>query len=415
MQTRHCRWSCILLALAIVIPSVALLGCEPLATFTATPRSGLAPLAVQFADESTTPGCLPFTSRVWDFGNSDTSTDANPSRTYEQPGTYPVSLTVTTEKGSDTVTEYIFVHNGEGPGVKWTQAVGEAPCALRVVVFDNKLWMIGTFSLTEERDMNEVWYSADGTNWSLATAAAPWTAREGHTAVAFDNKLWILGGDADGAMGDVWYSEDGEHWTEATDAAPWGPRDDHTSVVFDGKIWVIAGAQGNGAWPLERIMNDAWYSEDGVNWSLAAANAAFPARLWHASVVFDGKIWVMGGRTEDERPGVLLNDVWSSPDGVNWTQATANASWEPRLGQPSAVFDNKLWVIGGSTSTDFAVFDDVWFSENGTDWIQATDAAPWGKLTWHAAPAFGDKLWVIGGATWTDQDGWMANYVWYSP
>jgi len=413
MQTRHCSWSCILLALAIVIPSVALLGCQPVAAFTATPRSGLAPLTVQFADESTTPGSLPFTSRIWNFGDSDTSTDASPSRTYDEPGTYPVSLTVTTGRGSDTATEYIFVHNGEGPGVKWTQATTEAPCADRVVVFDGKLWMIGTYSLTEERELKEVWYSANGTNWNLATDAAPWAAREGHTAVAFDNKLWILGGDADGAMADVWHSEDGEHWTEATDAAPWGPRDDHTCVVFQNKMWLIGGEQDR-AFGSE-TMNDVWCSNDGANWSLATGNAAFPARLWHASVVFDEKIWVMGGITLDEEGGILLNDVWSSPDGVNWTQATANASWEPRLAQPSAVFDNKLWVIGGSTSSDFAVFDDVWFSENGTDWIQATDAAPWGKLAWHAAPAFGDKLWVIGGGSWDDEHGWLPNYGWYSP
>jgi hypothetical protein len=39
--------------------------------------------------------------------------------------------------------------------------------------------------------------------------------------------------------------------------------------------------------------------------------------------------------------------VWRSDDGSNWTQATANASWSSRYGHTSIVFDNKIWAIGG--------------------------------------------------------------------
>jgi PKD repeat protein len=65
---------------------------EPLsAQFTATPASGQAPLTVQFADTSTGSPV----AWAWTFGNGGTSTEQNPSHSYNAEGSYTVSLTVT--------------------------------------------------------------------------------------------------------------------------------------------------------------------------------------------------------------------------------------------------------------------------------------------------------------------------------
>jgi PKD repeat protein len=74
----------------------------PVASFSATPTSGTAPLAVTFTDTSTgTP-----TSWAWDFDNDGTtdSTAQNPTHTYSSAGTYSVRLTVGNAGGSDTLT-----------------------------------------------------------------------------------------------------------------------------------------------------------------------------------------------------------------------------------------------------------------------------------------------------------------------
>lgn len=83
------------------------------ANFTASPTSGNAPLTVQFTDEST--GDIDTWS--WDFGDGGTSTAQNPKHTYENPGTYTVSLTVTGTAGSDTETKtnYITVSSPPPP------------------------------------------------------------------------------------------------------------------------------------------------------------------------------------------------------------------------------------------------------------------------------------------------------------
>ena len=182
-------------------------------------------------------------------------------------------------------------------------------------------------------------------------------------------------------------------WTIATDSAPWRARGYHTSVVFDNKIWVIGGFNST-------RQNDVWYSEDGVNWTQATASAPWAGRLGHTSVVFDNKIWVIGGFT-----GTFRNDVWYSENGVNWTQATASAHWQARCYFTSLVFNNKIWILGGYSGNNL---NDVWYSSDGVDWVCANDSAEWLARYDHTSLVFCNKMWILGG---TDYD--MGD-VWYS-
>jgi len=87
-----------------VQPSAA---ATPVADFTGTPLTGVAPLSVAFTDTSTnTP-----TSWAWDFGDGGTSTSQNPTHSYTSSGVYTVTLTATNAAGSNTKirTAYITV------------------------------------------------------------------------------------------------------------------------------------------------------------------------------------------------------------------------------------------------------------------------------------------------------------------
>ena len=76
---------------------------EPLvADFTFTPTSGEEPLSVDFTDQST--GYI--TSWDWAFGDGATSTEKNPSHTYQDSGTFTVSLTVSGPGTTDTETKW---------------------------------------------------------------------------------------------------------------------------------------------------------------------------------------------------------------------------------------------------------------------------------------------------------------------
>ena len=66
-------------------------------------RTGLVPLTVRFSDLSGGP----VANWLWDFGDGETSTSANPSHTYRRGGVYTVSLTV--DNGSGTADAYTAV------------------------------------------------------------------------------------------------------------------------------------------------------------------------------------------------------------------------------------------------------------------------------------------------------------------
>jgi cytochrome c len=77
---------------------------RPKVTVAADPQQGTAPLAVQFDGEATDPDGEPGDELTyeWDFGlpgDADTSTEPDPSFTYEEPGTYTAELAVTDPLG----------------------------------------------------------------------------------------------------------------------------------------------------------------------------------------------------------------------------------------------------------------------------------------------------------------------------
>jgi len=86
-----------------------------------------------------------------------------------------------------------------------------------------------------------------GRDWTVATPAAPWARRAGHTAVVYGGKMWIIGGGGAGSGYDVWYSTNGTNWTRTISWRRPADREFHTSVVFGGKMWIVGGAVGGGA------------------------------------------------------------------------------------------------------------------------------------------------------------------------
>lgn len=85
----------------------------PLAVAAAEPQAGLPPLAVRFTgDKSVDPDGEPI-SFHWDFGDGQSSDEANPEHTYEAEGVYQAVLTVTDGRGATSSAE-LAVSAGEG-------------------------------------------------------------------------------------------------------------------------------------------------------------------------------------------------------------------------------------------------------------------------------------------------------------
>jgi len=136
------------------------------AYFTATPKTGTAPLTVQFTDLSI--GNI--TSWEWDFDNNETvdSTDQNPIYIYTNPGGYTVKLTVTgpSNSNSGTKTNYIrvydgtvYVHGTNGAdtncGTSWTDAVKTIQVGLNLASSGMTVLIAdGTYKETGNNNLN---------------------------------------------------------------------------------------------------------------------------------------------------------------------------------------------------------------------------------------------------------------------
>jgi PKD repeat protein len=134
----------------------------PTADFTASPRSGPAPLAVQFTDLSA--GRI--NTRLWAFGDGTSSPLQNPSHLYLAADTYTVTLAVSGPGGTDalTRTHYITTYTAVQAGFTAWPTAGLAPLT---VVFTNTCTGDYTSSL---------WDFGDGVTSTLESPPHVYTA-----------------------------------------------------------------------------------------------------------------------------------------------------------------------------------------------------------------------------------------------
>jgi chitodextrinase len=91
-------------------PSAVAVNLPPTAVLSATPTTGVAPLAVSFNGSASTDPDGTVTSWAWSFGDGASGTGAQTTHVYSTPGTYAATLTVTDNGGaSGTATRSVVV------------------------------------------------------------------------------------------------------------------------------------------------------------------------------------------------------------------------------------------------------------------------------------------------------------------
>jgi hypothetical protein len=391
MKTRHLV---VVIATAIILTGIAFwfLGCAEVPDVPATVIT-----TTTVAPVTTTTTTAVVTTTV---GSTTTTTGAP---------------TTTTTSTTSTTTTTLPI------GAAWQRATASAfgsggKFKFQTLVYDSKLWAIGGALDNNPTTTNEVWYSTNGSNWTMVTQSSPLRSIFNHSSAVFDagkgDRIWVIGGKIFDPVtasfyvtNEVYYSLDGTDWNPIDVAKSFSPVFAHSSVVFDGKLWVIGGI----TYPYGGASSEVWSSTDGSNWNLVTI-APFGPRMNHTSVVHDNKIWVIGGGI-DGNP-TPTNEVWSSPDGINWTKVTPVTIFPARHAHSSVVSDGKMFVIGGYRGSTPKVEDDVWSSTDGATWTQLTAAAAFGTRFKHASAVFDNKIWVISG---TDLANNQLNDVWYSP
>ena len=237
------------------------------------------------------------------------------------------------------------------------------------------------------------------------TDNADFSERYGHSMVAFNGSLWIIGGYVDGEYTNhVWQSRNGESWRKVTPdyyvRDLFQKRGFHTTVVFDNKLWVIGGIGVDG------FRNDVWNSSNGISWTEVTPNASFSPVGHHTAVGFHNKLWVIGGIGASTSP---TNDVWSSIDGIAWTPETLNANFPNRSNHATVVFHDKLWVLGGQDRDDVEL-NDIWSSYDGKNWTEVVSNVELPSFSSDSSVVFDDKIMILG----FESNDYYNRDIWYS-
>ena len=162
--------------------------------------------------------------------------------------------------------------------------------------------------------------------------------------------------------------------------APFPVRSLYGLVTFNDTLFLFGGLSSG-----LTLKNDVWSSEDGITWTQVTAAANWSARSSFGFCVYDDKIWLSGG--ED-----ATSEVWSSSDGKTWTRATDSAAFgSARSQHKMLVYDGKMWVICGVGKKD------VYSSTDGVTWTQVVADAGIDDRYGFGACVYNDKMWVAGG------------------
>ena len=199
----------------------------------------------------------------------------------------------------------------------------------------NYIYLIGGSTMLDEGEgryaykyLNDVWRTTDGINWQKVMAT-DYGIRSQHAVTVDDAGMIYMQGGQHGVIFEaadnsgnnpvqnydiVWKSEDGEHWTTVTDPAiqstGFFSRVGHEMVFYNGKIWALPGQTNSvnhytftnpnhyGTWTMDQ--NDIF--------EIDSRGVAIDARHSYAAVVWQDKIWVLGGNTNRNGQD---NDVWA--------------------------------------------------------------------------------------------------------
>jgi hypothetical protein len=297
----------------------------------------------------------------------------------------------------------------------WDTSPGNGPFAARDsahgATFLGHLWFSGGFAAPTNSNscywscsFFDLWSSADaqGRAWNASPSLATATTPDPRDAQPADHggvpdvplptdfydsysALTVWNGQLTAIGSTVWRSVDGVTWlrNNLPDGTPAeGPLADLTRANENSRALIL----GASLFFLQPDLGgDVFQSTDpnAATWTYIGemASSGYTPRCGEAAFALLGKMWVMGGGACDYSK--LYNDIWSSPDGVNWTRTATPVAWSARMWPCIALGpDGIVWLAGGYAPTDWnntggtikvrygANHSDVWYSRDAVTWKQ---------------------------------------------
>ena len=259
------------------------------ADFTGSPTTGTAPLTVNFTDQSS--GSI--VSWAWYFGDGGTDTVQNPQYTYNSPGTYTVSLAISSNTATDSIakTDYISV-SYPAPTSDFTANPTSGVAPLTVDFTDQSIDSVNNWN----------WYFGDGGTDTI------------------QNPQYV-------------YNDPGTYTVSLAVSGPGGSdstaKEDYITVDYPGPTADFEGDPTSGDAPLTVDFTDL--SQDSVNawnWDFGDGNGSIeqnPQHIYSDTGSFNVSLEVSG-------PGGTEQEIKTNYIQVNQSQYTAEFTGDPTSG-----------------------------------------------------------------------------------
>ena len=318
-------------------------------------------------------------------------------------------------------------------GTPWTTDAGGNFTSIRQshtsVAYNGYLYVIGGTNGSEFADVQYAPINVDGSVGAWASTTSFTTARANHTSVAYNGYLYVIGGSTASTSAcknagtsiecnDVQFAPINSNGTVGTWTASSyfnNPRHNHTTVLYNGYMYILGG--------LNTVsLNDVQFARVNANGSVGAWNYTHASindgttfvsgftsiRNNHASVAYNGYIYVLGGFASP----TYFGDTQYAPinaDGTIGTWVTNATNFTiARANFASVAFNGYIYVIGGcSVGTCTTYQSDVQsapINADGSIGTWATTNAFTTARMEHTAVVYDGYLYVVGGTNGTLQN-----------
>lgn len=178
-----------------------------------------------------------------------------------------------------------------------------------------------------------------------------------------------------------WYSLNGKEWTKSSLINSIHNLAFLDYIQFNNSILGLGHFEGN----IEHynLSTEIYQTTDLKTWSLLAKESNLPKRFFYHPFVFNNKIWIIGGSDGHDS----FADIWNSADGVHWVKQADNLPFGKREGSQFVIFNNRIYMLN----------NDVWSSTDGLNWREETKELVKGEAIFgYAAVVFDGRIWLLG-------------------
>lgn len=232
-----------------------------------------------------------------------------------------------------------------------------------------------------------------GASWTASTAPPKPTAGDiaGTTKsgymVSHNGALYHIGGkdNLDTNISVYKSVDNGATWTTILATAPFAGALlilGQSAISFNGRIYVLLNT------------NAVWSSADGISWTNNTTDlSGGSSKVGQGLITHNGLLYAFLGSTASAVA------VYSSPDGAVWTTVNGGiATLGNRTRSAYYSLNGNLYLAAGLDSAA-AITNDVWRSTNGgVTWTQITAAAAFSTRQYPQSWVYNGKLWIAGGA-----------------